>query len=214
MLSLKFPPLQNLLAKDTSELEPDDAKNGVCVKNNHAIIMMEQGILFFDLMDYFVVNHNFADDQSIQQLKNILDFMDGKMFSALFWKELTGTSIVTVNEEGLALDGMIRKDIYYKEKFFDDTEIMMFCKTVITDTDYKKSFTSVYMEPLISVITNLKTMIKKDVVVLRTVGENTPIHFTFDSNPWIFGIFSTDPAINSKAFLFENIKGFAESYTK
>lgn len=210
MLSLKFPSLEKLLGKNTGELEDDDPKRGVCVKNGHAIIVMEQAMVFFDLEDYFIKENNFINQKELDDLRSVLDFMDGKMFSAFFWKELTSLNAVGVTEEGLNLDGVIKKDIFYKEQLFDYTEIRMLSKSLIKSEPFSKHTGNIYMEPLLKIFTDLKSLIKDDIIFFRTVGMNTQVQFTFDENPWIYGVISVAPSINEKQFMFDSLIDFAK----
>tara|TARA_A100000172_G_C3044260_1_gene111842 strand:+ start:22400 stop:23041 length:642 start_codon:yes stop_codon:yes gene_type:complete len=208
MLSLKFPPLEKLLDKNTGELEEFDPKRGICIFNGNAVVVNEQSVLFFDLESYFVNTNNYVDDQSLNNLKSILDFMEGKMFSAIFWKELTSLNIVSVSSEGLMLNGSIEKNVFYKEKTFDETEIKLLAKGLSDKEDYKKAINAMYMEPLYNIFTALKPMIKMDSIILRTIGENTQIQFTFNDNHWITGFIVNDGATASKNFLFDPLNEY------
>lgn len=175
---------------------------------------MDKAMLFFDLADYFIKTGGFSDNAMIKELETVLDFMEGKMFSGMFWKELTSTNQVSISPEGINLDGIIRKDIYYREKIFDQTEIKMMCHSIkVSLPSDLKAVDAIYMEPLLTIFTGLKSMVKDDTVVFRTVGENTPIQFTFDKNPWVYGVVSTDGAIASRNFMFDSLQSFAEDIT-
>lgn len=208
MLSLKFPPLEKLLGKNTGELEEFDPKRGICILNRNAIVVNEQSVLFFDLEDYFVNTNNYVDNTSLENLKSILDFMEGKMFSAIFWKELTSLNIVSVSSEGLMLNGSIEKNVYYKEQTFDETEIKLLARGLSDKEDYKKAINAIYMEPLFNILTALKPMIKTDSIILRTIGENTQVQFTFEANPWIMGFIVNDGSSSSKNFIFDSLNEY------
>lgn len=214
MISLKFPSLEKLLSKQTAELDEDDPKKGICIRDGHAIIVTEQFILFFDLADYFVKTNNFIDNNVLNEMQRILDFMEGKMFSSIFWKELTSINQVGISSEGINLNGAIQKDIYYREKIFDVSEITMLCTTIKGSEPFNKSMNAIYIEPLLNLLTGLKPMVKTDTLVLRTVGENTQIQFTFDESPWIYGVISANAATNSKFFVFDSLQMFAEEFLK
>lgn len=210
MLSLQFPPMEKLLGKNTGELENDDPKKGVCVINNHAFAIMDQGVVFFDLEDYFVKKFNFISEVELKELRNILDFMNGKMFNPFFWKELTALSAVGIADGSITLDGIIKKDVYYTEQLFDHTELKMLCSSLKDVNEMAKATNNIFMEPLYSIMTALKPFIKEDNIILRTVGVNTPIHFTFDENPWIYGVVMTSPGLSERQFLFEPFYDFAK----
>ena len=214
MISLKFPPLEKLLEKNIGELEDDDPKKGICIIDGHAVIVMSQAMLFFDLADYFVKNNGLHDNNVINEMNSILEWMEGKMFSPMFWKELTSINQVSVSDDGIELDGIIRKDLYYQSKHFDQTEIKMLCHSIAQADLHLKAINAMYLEPLLTIFTGLKTMIKKDTIIFRTVGENTQIHFTFESNPWISGVTANDASISSKAFLFDALDSFSQNIVK
>ena len=115
--------MQKLVSKDTAELEPDDPKKGVVVLSDHAIVVTSKSILFFNLKDYFIKSNDIDDQETLETLGTIMDFMHGHMFSPAFWEELTKGAIVSVEDETLQLDGAVRKDLIYSEKMFDPTEI-------------------------------------------------------------------------------------------
>lgn len=212
MLSLKFPPLEKLLAKDTTELDPDNPRNGVCVYNENAIIVQEQWLLMFNLSDYFINTMAYTSDKEIRDLAELMEFMHGKMFSSAFWKELTQTSFVSITHEGISLDGVIRKDIHYKEKFFDDSELRMICMGMAECTPTSKKVNAVNVAPLLSILGTLRPLVKNDTIVLRTVGEATPIQFTFDGNPWIYGVLFPEISVSSKNFMFDQLENFSRSF--
>lgn len=205
MISIKFPPLQKLVVKDTAELLETDPKRGVVVLSEHAIVVTEQSVVFFNLKTYFMKVNAIEDERIMSQLSEILDFMDGHMFSVPFWEELTKGAVITVDDNVLKLDGAIRKDLIYKPKMFSSEDIVGILENNIQRETTSVPRSSFFLLPFFNMLSVLKSFVKNDSIAMEYVGINTMIRFTFNDNPWIFGLISSDPMLNSKNFLFSSM---------
>lgn len=194
--------MQKLVSKDTAELEPDDPKKGVVVLSDHAIVVTSKSILFFNLKDYFIKSNDIDDQETLETLGTIMDFMHGHMFSPAFWEELTKGAIVSVEDETLQLDGAVRKDLIYSEKMFDPTEIKTILEHNVDGEPKAVSRSAFFINPLYDILKVMNSFVKNDSIALEYIGVNTMIRFTFEGNPWMFGLISSDPMLNSKHFLF------------
>jgi len=205
MISLKFPPLHKLLGKDIAELPEDSPKRGIAVLADHAIVVNERYLLFFNMKDYFIKQNGIDDEEIMEVLGSIMDFMHGRMFKKAFWEELTKGAIVSVEDNTLQLDGAVRKDLIYSDQSFDSSEILEMLKRSANGEPMDVSRSAIYVEPLFDILNIMKGYVKKDSVAFEYMGVNTMVRFTFESNPWMFGLVSSDPMLTSKGFLFQRM---------
>ena len=205
MISLKFPPLQKLVQKEVEELHERDPRRGITVLSEHAIIITDRSLLFFNMKDYFVKTNAIKDEDIMNSLDIVMEFMHGKMFTVPFWEELTKGAVMSVEDETLQLDGRIRKDLFYKERSFDEEDIVAALRANISNDPVSVPRASIYIAPIFDILNVLKSITKNDSIALEYVGVNTMIRFTFKDNPWLFGLISSDPMLNSQNFLFSNM---------
>jgi len=214
MIRLEFPPLEKCLAKNTKEMEADDPKRGVMVMKGHAMVVRENFIVVFNLKDYFVHKFNINTDDSLKTLDNILNFMDGKMFYVPYWKELVKGGIMEVRNQVLEMDGALRKDLFYEEAMFDATSVFELLENVVMKDAHTASRTVVALDGFLQMMNDLKSFVGSDSLVLEAVGVNTMMRYTFDNNPWIFGLVDSNPFLINKNFMFTRMLSFYNLITK
>lgn len=205
MISLKFPPLEKFVSNDVSELNDEDPRKGVVVLNDHAIVLTTRSLVFFNLKDYFINKNSIQDQDILNDLGLIMDFMHGRMFSKAFWAELTKGAVVSVLDETLQLDGAVRKDLIYSSQTFDKGEILTYLSKSVSVKPVSVSRGALYVEPLLFILSTFKSFVKNDSIAFEYAGVNTMVRFTFKENPWIFGLVSTDPLLSSQEFLFSDM---------
>ncbi len=202
MIVLKFPPLNKLVMKNTAELEELDPKRGIAVLNGYAVVMSHRSIIFFDLHSYFVHENKITDPGVMDDLKEVIDFMNGNLFLTAFWEELTkGAAIEITDSETMKLKGVVHKDLHYEQKPYEQSVIIEALKQSMGDP-MPIPRSALYVEPLLEILSKLGPKVKKDTIALEYVGVNTSIRFTFDESPWIYGIISADPMVTNKGFMF------------
>lgn len=214
MITLKFPPLHNLVSKDTKELADDDPKKGIVVIKDHAIVTTHKSMVFFNLKNWFIKDLGIDSDDMLEELGAVLDYMDGKMFFFPFWAELTKGAVVSVEGNHLELDGAVRKDLFYRDHQFDDKIIIEALENNLRSGPVAVSRHALYVEPILAVMNKLKGFVGNDTIAIESVGVNTNIRFTFEGNPWIFGITSTDPGFTGQHFVFNPMSIYYQELKK
>jgi len=96
MVTLQFPKIEKLLLP-TSIDQNLNYKKGVLVLNKSAIIITSNLIAVCDLEDLFLSDED--DIVKIEKINSILDYMNGKVFPASYWSELTKKQLVGLDEE-------------------------------------------------------------------------------------------------------------------
>lgn len=208
MIQLKFPPMQKLLEKNISNYENDDPKNGVIVLKRHAVVVNNHSIVCFDMNDYFTIKEDKKTAEDLKELDEILSFMDGKMFSGAFWEELTKNAIVSIKDGKIHLEGAVKKDLIHDYKLIDTTDIIRGIGKNINEQAKAISKSSLFIQPVLGVLTTFKTLLKNDTIIMEYIGVNTTVRFTFGENPWLFGVFDTDSSWSGGNFDFEDMAGF------
>lgn len=212
MIHLQFPPIHKLLEKDLTGYEENDARRGVVIIKDHAVVMNKRSIVCFNLHEYFTIKEKKQTAEQIADLNKILQFMDGKQFSGAFWEELCRGAVVYVkegiNDNKLHLEGAVKKDLIHDYKKVDTTPILEILGKNSEANMVSLNKVTYFVEPLSDILTVFKKYLKKESMVLEFTGVNSTIRFTFEDNPWIFGVFDSDNALSNKSFLFENLSSF------
>lgn len=205
MIYLKFPKMEKLLLKDTKELGSANPKVGVCVMMDHAVVLRNRDIVFFNLKDYFVKENDIDTDKKLGELKSVLDFMNGKMFTKAFWEELTKGAMVSIDEDRIELEGAVRKDLIYEYREFVSSEIETYLKSNASSVPASMPRKAFYVDSLLQLFSTFKTMLQDCSMAIESTGANTPLRYAFDDCPWIWGIMQSDPDLTSKNFIFNDL---------
>lgn len=91
MITLQFPAIHKILPSEAFSSDVVHRK-GVLVLNNCAIVITPKIMAVIDLEALFVGNS--TDEVLIQETKEILDYMNQKVFPASYWEELTKKQFV------------------------------------------------------------------------------------------------------------------------
>jgi len=212
MIHLQFPPIHKFLEKDTSSYEDNDPRKGVMVIEDHAVVMNKRSVVCFNLHDFFTLKEKKQTQEQIQHLNDILKFMNNKLFSSAFWDELTKGNVISIdskNADGkMHLEGAVKKDLIHDYKKFDLSPLLQILQKNITKQNIAVDNTSFYVNPISDLLSHFKKYVKGDTITLEHIGINTTIRFTFQDNPWIYGLIDSDNALNNKNFKFEHFSTF------
>ena len=214
MLTIEFPKLNTALVKpkELQELNVDNPRRGVLVIERTAIIIQDDFVLCFDLYEHFTVAKGITDDQEKKDLEKILFFMNGKIFSNEFWKELVGGATMSLHNGNLKLESpKYSKDLHYKVvdvDFLEPIEELIRAKNKDTAPTPATSISF----PILKILWDaLPKGVREDNIIFEFTGIDSLARFTFGRNRYVYGFVRTDFATAAEGFKFEDLSFFVNS---
>jgi len=211
MIQLAFPPVHKLVEKDQSSFEEGDPRKGVLVIENHAVVMTFNSLVCVDLEQYFTVKEKKNSMEDVENMNDIFKFMNNKLFGVGFWAELTKNAIMSVRDGKLHLEGMVRKDLYNDYKEYTTKDLIRSLGNVIDQEPVGLRKVGLSCRGIYQLLKTFGTTVQKDSIALEFVGTSSACKFTFEKNPWIFGLLDQDPVFASQEFLYEDLNAFYSS---
>lgn len=212
MVTLKFPQLQNALLKSHKDLKADDPRKGIIVLNNHAIVLRDDFCFVIDLLEYFTIECDIEDDDELNELKGILLYMDGKVFSKEFWTELTKGSNTKMRQGNIYIENpKYAKDLHHKELIVDMLEPLKFLQKANSLQENLISCIAFPFGALNTIYDCMKSDFKFDTMILQFESQDRPIKFTFRHRKHCFGYINPNYDATQEGFRFHNFETFVDS---
>lgn len=209
-MKFKLPSLHLGLLKDLKSPE-DDSRKFIHVIGGHAILQNEI-IIIVDLREYIKHECDITDQEELDQLTSIINWMEGKSFSNEFWKELTKENHTTMTPDGFEIEYLSYNKVLVYEAI--DTNPLLMAQ-VINDNIGAIPVTVDRIGIKSSVLTTLtsmfKTEMKSDNFVFDFCGKTNPIKFTAQRKTYIFGLLPTDYNSTTEFTAFLNVNDFRDT---
>lgn len=208
-MKFKLPSLHLGLLKDLKSPE-EDSRKFVHVIGGHAILQNDV-IIVVDLREYVKLECDITDQEELEQLTTIVNWMEGKSFSNEFWKELTKENHVTLTPDGFEIEYLS----YNKVLMYEDIKTnALLMAQVINDNIGAIPVTVDRIGIKSSVLTTLtsifKSEMKSDNFIFDFAGKEKPIKFTAQRKTYIFGLLPTDYNSTTEFTAFLNINDFRD----
>lgn len=208
-MKFKLPKLQTFLNGDKKISDSDPTKS-IHVSNGHAIVS-NNIVAIVDLRNYVKRELNVIDENELEELTSILDWMEGKSFSKDFWSELTGERFVTLTEDGLS----ITHESYISNlNYFDrDTDIkhaLKILKDNLMRPEKEMSRFALSGDHFSLLTKGFSNELKGDNFIFKLSGSGNTVLFSLQRRDYIFGIIPEhfDSSMDLTAFL--NAEGLHE----
>lgn len=212
MINLQFPKLNNALIKNQKDMESNDPRRGVIIIDRHAIVLNAQFCLVVNLFDYFVTDFGITSEEEIKELKNVLLYMDGKVFTDEYWKELIKGANMEVSEGLLMIETpKYAKDLHYKDMDINLYEPLQRLLEVQSQENHLVPAVSIPLLAIDSIFNSLKSELKTDFILLEFSNPDKPVKFTFKDRKYMFGFIATHYASLEEGFRFEYLDNFCKS---
>ena len=213
MITLKFPALHNALLKKTQDLNDDDPRKGIIVIGEHAIVVNDNFLLVCNLKDYFQIEEGIEDELEVKELDKILFNMDGKMFSAEFWKELTSGSNMQIEQGSIFIQNLkYSKNLHHKEVSVNLIEPLSQLRGIRKQSVNMLSCVALPFGALNNVFSVLKTEFKLDNIIFEFTGQDMPVKFTFRNRKHFYGCIMPHYDAAQEGFKFEDLDIFVSEY--
>lgn len=212
MIAIKFPALHKALMKDVKDLDEDDPRRGIIVLNDNAIVFSNQFCLVCNLFDYFTIEAGIEADDEIEELKRILFFMDGQVFSKDFWNELTKFSHMKISNGSLYVENpKYSKDLHQKEFDVNFLEPLSKLTNLQNQGLGAQDTIAIPFGALKSIYDTLPSEFKTDIIVFEFTGQDMPVKFTFRKRKHFYGFLSSHYDAAQEGFKFETLSNFVSS---
>lgn len=215
-MKLVLPKLDLVVLKDAKANE-DDARKFIHVIARHAVV--QNGIaIAVDLREYIKRECEIEDDHDFKSLDQILNWMEGKSFTADFWKELTTKAFVELHPDGLKIENLSYNKILEYEDVPRNINTMTeslkngFAKSPVTVD--RVAVNGVNVDKLNSVF---KREMKQDCFIFDFCGKENSFKFQAQRRADIFGLLPVDYNASCELTAFIDVVDFSkilEAYTQ
>lgn len=193
-MKFKFPAIHQVVAQAKS-LPVDNIKQYIYIHNGYAITF-HSPVLIVNLYEYVKRECDIEDTDELEELNEILSFLEGKAIPASVWKELTKVQDVTfdsINEE------LIFKKVEHKTTLIleeNNIGLEYFKKDIkkyieLLNAENILEPYQAYSGPILNIMgTVFKNEMKSDAVLLtRCLGTST-VKFQLNTKDYIYGLFN------------------------
>ena len=214
-MSLKFvlPKLDSLLLKDL-KAGPEDPRKYVHVIHGHAIVQNNL-ITIVNLREYVKIECEITDEEQLEELTNIINWMEGKSFPADFWAELTKEHLVDLVDKGLEVSTLN----YSKVLMYEDVAVPL--NTVIDVITSNLNKTSVLIDCIAvnsDLLNKLNTAFKKEMkglsMIFQFTGQDSAARFQAHKKDYIFGLIPVNYNEATEIYNFQTTKSYHETLCK
>lgn len=209
-MKFRLPKLNFLIKKDKENTQ--SASNYIFVRENHAIAFSPNSFFVVDLREYLKRELDIYDEDDIQEMDLILEYMDGKVFYPEFWKELTSTTFVGLKEDLVIELESYEKVLNYEEPFLDKDSFenhMDTLKKVLSTTPSTVDRICMAAPVVSDIHKAFANELKNDNLVFDFSGRSGSFLFTLQRREYIFGAVSVHYEESMDLTVFLNVRDFA-----
>ncbi|MBV1929175.1 MAG: hypothetical protein KUG81_06640 [Gammaproteobacteria bacterium] len=211
MITLKFPSLDKALLKNLKDAKEDDPRKGIIVINGNAIVLRDDFCFVINLYDYFTIEFEIEEEDEIEELKRILFYMNGKVFNAEFWKELTKGCSMKMNQGELYVSTpKYAKDLHHNPLPVDLLEPLNGLQEAYNYEENLVSAIAVPFQSLFLIYECLKGDFKFDNIIFQFSSQDRPVKFTFRNRKHCFGYIHPHYDAVQEGFRFTSYEEFIE----
>lgn len=212
MITLKFPSLEKALLKNTKHEDDLSPKRGILVLNNQAIVYQSNFCFVVNLKEYFLSEEDINDPEEIEELERILFFMNGKVFSSEYWKELTKGANMKMNKGLLYVKNPnYAKDLHYEHIDVDYFNPLENLRIVSNRPSGMVESIALDFGILQTIYSCLSSKFKGDHIILDFTDQSSSVKFTFKNRKHFYGYIMPDYTAAQDAFKFESMTDFVNS---
>jgi len=200
-MDFKFPSLDQVVSKSKS-LANDDIKQYIFVCKGHAITF-DTPVFIVNLYEYVKNECKLEEEDDLEELETILNYLEGKAIPASAWKVLTSKSDVTfdrdneeiiINNVGHKSALMLKENNigiqYFKHKIKQYVNLLK--------ADSIKEESQAYNGHVLTFMSSVfKNEIKTDTVLLTRCAGTSTVKYQLNGKPYIFGLLNIDDDVNS-----------------
>jgi hypothetical protein len=195
-MKFKLPALHEAVST-SKNLTKDDIRQYIFVWNGIAMTFMSP-VFIVDLYEYVKQECKIDNEEELEKLSQVIDFLNGRAISISSWKELTSLCDIEFDEDEESL--VINKIGHKLEVIFDDNFIgVQYFKQKITQYINTLSSKTVpadglsFEGPVLKSIGNIfKTEAKSDTIRLFLIENSSFVRFQLSRKGYIFGIINID----------------------
>jgi len=203
MTLIKFPKLDRGVTKLATDII--FISDYIYIKDYHALVYNDAGTVVIDLKTLFEVTRDpeIEVDYHLENRLDILQFLDGKFVSPMFWNELVQAQEMELSESEefikITSKGIVKELFYVVPTFDDDAHKQRIVEEVfknlkdyaVLDT-FRVGVSTLPWNMMLILNSMFGALIKNDIIILEHHGDDKMMRFTFKVNRHIFGIINND----------------------
>ena len=207
-------PKLHLLVLTDAKANAEDPRKFIHVINGHAVVQNSIAAVV-GLREYVKRECQTEDDHEFEELTQILNWMEGKSFDPIFWKELTDKNFVSLHVDGLQVENLNYNKVLVYEDINSDNKTMLesllnaFIAMPITVD--KVAVSGVCLDKLNSVF---KKEMKPDNFIFDFCGKEKSFKFQAQKQSHIFGLVPVDYNAANELTAFLDLNDFAVGLKK
>lgn len=208
-MNFKLPSIHHL-TNQNKKIGNDNPSKYIHVLKSHAYVNHEI-IAAVNLREYVKLECDVDDEEDIDELYRILEWLEGKSFTKEFWEQLTKEKSVTLVDDSLMIeDSTFTSYLHYQSIELD---LRLPIKSISDNIDipdfslFRVSFSGAHMELLQKAF---KNELKKDYLNLEFSETSKPVKFSFSTRNFIFGSIKSTMNSASELMAFIGNKDFKE----
>lgn len=213
MITLKFPALHKALLKDTKELNENHIKKGIYVYSQRAFIMNEGIVLCYDLYEYFTLECGIEDPEEVKELKILLMFMEGKVYSFDFWAELTKGADMEIDGDKINISNpKYSKELVYKDFKTDVYPLISLLSKYVEFKGYETEEIAIPFR-YFKIINDISPAdLKNDSIMFHFKSGDGIMMFTFHKRKYICGLITPHYDPITESFKYDLLHDIAADF--
>ena len=220
MSKFKWPNLHKGLTKRQDGFFLSDY---IYIKNYHALVFNNDYIVACDLETLFGFKKDltFEIDPHLENILDVVKWLEGKYLTADFWSELATGEEITVSDDQEVLiitsQGTM-KELHYVDPPAVYTPDLNEAIDKIVKISKKQTLgqavANIEFNTVLKLNAMFGTLIKDDALILELFGKEQPIRFTFHANRHVFGVIVSSYDINAEMFISLSMEEFVKELLK
>lgn len=207
-MEFQLPKLDGLISKDV-KLTDEDIRKYIHVVKGHAVVT--NGLLAcVNLREYVKIECEITDEDELEELTEMIEWMEGKSFPLEYWKELTKKNYVKlISEKGLEIENLhSSKILIYEDSICNIASLIQQLTSNLNNEDMAVEKVAFSAEMLGRVLTAFKAETKGLSIILKTTGEDTACKFQVHKKDYIFGLIPTNYDASNDIYNFMPMKEY------
>lgn len=207
-MKFKMPKIQNLVCSD-NKLDASLPQKLIHVVQGHAIVNHKITVVV-NLREYVKKECKITEQDDLDKLTGIIDWMNDKSFDKSFWSELVKENFVEVTPDGLELESVSYNKILVYEDIITDNIVSL---QSVRDNLARKPVTldrvAFHGALMIDLMNVFKSEMKNDSFLFDFTGKENIIKFSGRSKDYIFGFIPLKYDDSTELTAFHNTENFA-----
>jgi hypothetical protein len=203
-ITISFPKLNEALRKDKKNVKLFYEK-GIVILNGIAFAISPTLILAVNLKEFFMIEHHIESSEELNELDIVLFYLEQKVFSPEYWKELIALSDMSVDKGKLVVDNP--KYTKVLEYDIEQNNFRVLIDILLDFNSYQNvdEQVSLKMADILSINKCYSKEFKSDIISFQAI-ENNYVRFTFKDRKYFYGFINNRTDVTNDPFRFDTLR--------